>query len=81
MGAQSTGERPSLVERLGHSANARLLIVHADDLRMAHSVNAASIRALESRGVSSASVMVPCPWFAEIAAPSAITRSTTWGST
>jgi chitin disaccharide deacetylase len=58
----------SLNERLGYPADAKLLIVHADDLGMAHSINAASTKALETGLVSSASIMVPCPWFTEIAA-------------
>ncbi len=58
----------TLVERLGYPRDAKLLIVHADDLGAAYSINRASIKALESGLVSSASILIPCPWLPEIAA-------------
>ena len=57
----------SVAEKLGFPRDAKLLIVHADDVGMTHAVNAATIKALESGGVNSASIMVACPWFPEIA--------------
>ncbi|MCA6078838.1 polysaccharide deacetylase family protein [Fulvivirga sedimenti] len=57
----------SISERLGYDKDAKLLILHADDLGVAHSVNDASFRALKSGAVSSASIMVPCPWLLEVA--------------
>lgn len=58
----------SLAERLGYARDAKLVIIHADDLGMTHSVNAASIKGLESGHITSASMMPPTPWFPEIAA-------------
>lgn len=57
----------STAERLGYGPQDRVLMVHADDLGMSHTVNAASMEALKQGLVTSASVMVPCPWFLEIA--------------
>src|SRR5688500_4417357 len=53
-------------ERLGHPASARLLILHADDLGMSRSVNRATFEALEKGWITSASVLVPCPWFPDV---------------
>ncbi len=63
--AQVNGK--SLAEKLGFARDAKLLIVHADDVGVTHSVNAATIKALDTGLVNSASIMVPCPWFPEIA--------------
>ena len=64
LSAQTT----TVAERLGHPANSKLLIIHADDLAVAHSVDAASFDALNRRAVSSASIMMTNPWTAEVAA-------------
>jgi predicted glycoside hydrolase/deacetylase ChbG (UPF0249 family) len=58
----------TIAERLGHPAGAKLLILHADDLGAAHSVNVASFEALDRGVISSASVMIPTPWITEVAA-------------
>jgi predicted glycoside hydrolase/deacetylase ChbG (UPF0249 family) len=58
----------SVAERLGYPADAKLLIVHADDLGMAHSINAATVKALATGLVNSGSIMIPCSWVPEIAA-------------
>jgi len=57
----------TIAERLGYPADTKLLILHADDLGVTHSENEASILALEKGPLNSASIMVPCSWFPEIA--------------
>jgi hypothetical protein len=55
-------DQPTLSERLGYEHDAILLIVHADDLGLAQSVNSASVAAFGNGGITSGSLLVPCPW-------------------
>ena len=64
--AQQEGQ--TLAERLGYSATDKLLIVNGDDIGMSHAANAAAIAAMEDGLMTSGTIMVPCPWFPEIAA-------------
>ena len=57
----------NIAERLGYPRDAKLLIIHADDLAVAHSEDAASFAALDQHAATSASIMVPCPWLTEVA--------------
>ncbi|HET9914504.1 MAG TPA: polysaccharide deacetylase family protein [Anaerolineales bacterium] len=47
---------------LGYPADARLLIINADDFGMCHAVNEAVFRALNEGVLRSTTLMVPCPW-------------------
>src|SRR3954468_4497878 len=58
----------SIAERLGHPAGSKLLILHADDLGAAHSIDVASFEGLDKGAVTSASIMIPTPWVTEVAA-------------
>src|SRR5258707_6316572 len=60
-------QNKSVADRLGYPADWKLLIVHADDLAVAHSVDIASFDALKKNAVTSASIMVPCAWLTEVA--------------
>ena len=65
--APMTVSAQTLADHLGYPAGTKLIIVHADDLGETHAVNAAAIKSLEAGSVNSASLMVPCPWFPEMA--------------
>ena len=47
---------------LGYSADARLLIINADDFGMCHAINEAIFHALRKGVLRSTTLMVPCPW-------------------
>ncbi len=47
---------------LGYPAEARLLIINADDFGMCHAVNAVIIGTLQAGVVRSTTLKVPCPW-------------------
>lgn len=54
-------------ERLGYKADDRVVILYADHMGAAFETNQIGAKLLEQGRVSSASVMVPCPWFADFA--------------
>ncbi len=58
----------TLAERLGYAAETKLLIINADDLGFCHSANVGVYECLRSGLVTSATLMVPCPWAREAAA-------------
>ncbi len=64
----TAAEGPSLAERLGYKATDRVLIINGDDVSMCHAANLGTIQCLEQGLMRSATIMVPCPWFPEIAA-------------
>ncbi len=63
----SSAQTKTLAERLGYPRDSKLLIIHADDLAVAHSEDIASFDALDKHAATSASIMVPCPWLTEVA--------------
>jgi chitin disaccharide deacetylase len=64
----------ALAGALGHPPDARLLIVHEDDVGMNHGANRAFTELSRDGFLTCGSVMVPCPWFREIADEAAASR-------
>lgn len=58
----------ALARALGLADDARLVIAHQDDVGMCHSANGAFATLAGKGFITCGSVMVPCPWFREVAA-------------
>ena len=56
-----------LAQALVGDASGRALVLHVDDVGMCHGANVAFLELSRARAVTCGSVMVPCPWFREIA--------------
>jgi chitin disaccharide deacetylase len=63
----SSQQNKNLAELLGYPKDSKLLIIHADDMGLAQSVNEATLRAFDNKGITSGSIMMPCPWAFEMA--------------
>lgn len=61
-----SAQSKTLAERLGYPADSRLLIIQTD-IGMMHSINRAAFEAIDRKLVTTASILVPCPWFPEAA--------------
>ena len=57
----------NIAEKLGYEKDAKLLIIHGDDIGVSHSVNQASFDGFLNNSITSGSVMIPCPWVKEVA--------------
>jgi predicted glycoside hydrolase/deacetylase ChbG (UPF0249 family) len=67
LGQATLAQTKTIAEHLGYPPDSKLLIIHADDLAVARSEDSASFDALNKHAVTSASIMVPCPWLSEVA--------------
>jgi predicted glycoside hydrolase/deacetylase ChbG (UPF0249 family) len=67
-GTAMKAPRASLAERLGFKATDKILIVNVDDIGNSHAANAAVMDAMQNGLATCATIIVPGPWFPEIAA-------------
>jgi len=63
----ATSQIKNIAEKLGYEKDAKLLIIHADDIGIAHSINIASFDAYKNNAINSGAAMIPSPWIKEVA--------------
>ena len=63
----ATSQIKNIAEKLGYEKDAKLLIIHADDIGIAHSINIASFDAYKNNAINSGAAMIPSPWIREVA--------------
>lgn len=57
----------SIIEKLGFEADSKVVIFHIDDMGFSHASNLASFECLDFGIASCGSILVPAPWFLEVA--------------
>lgn len=63
--------RSTVMQALGLDPSRPAAILHADDVGMCHGANVAYLELARAGALNCGSIMVPCPWFAEIAVEAA----------
>jgi hypothetical protein len=58
----ATAQQQTYAEKLGFPKNAKVLILHVDDVGMSWDSNEGAIQATQKGVATSFSVMMPCPW-------------------
>jgi len=56
-----------IIEKLGFEASDKVVIFHIDDMGFSHASNVASFECLDFGVASCGSILVPAPWFLEVA--------------
>lgn|SRR5690554_2556283 len=64
---QAYSQQGTYAERLGYPAGAKVVIFHVDDAGMSFESNQGAKISIEQGMASSCSIMMPCPWAADIA--------------
>lgn len=60
-------QEKSYAEKLGYPAGSKVVIFHVDDAGMSYESNQGTKRSIEQGVASSCSIMMPCPWAADMA--------------